>query len=192
MMAMSPVNVVARGTGRRIDGSGDERVGAALSWLADHELENLGTEVRLARGGGNEYVSIVVDGDRVSAVSVAGGGLVHLSAADEQSAVVALDHALALSSSAVKIFASGVVKPWIRPRLGTLAREHDLFAFACATPPPLADARWAEPADIPRLLEYEQLYNRERLTTSRADWHELVDSSGVAVRDVPEQAVISV
>nr|WP_276553282.1 GNAT family N-acetyltransferase [Acinetobacter courvalinii] len=80
----------------------------------------------------------------------------------------------------------------LHSRLGhqaSILREYDQWIMVCTRRFPQANGRLAIAADIPRLMEYQHLYNQERLVDETSDWETLVQQAKLAVHEVDSQIV---
>ena len=171
-------------------------VEAAVTWLADHAHENIGTEIALraaaAAGAAGVDVAIARRGDGpVTGVSVSSPGGQWWLEAESPDVAAELVAAVAAVPEGwpAKVRTSGLVKSWLLPLLAQRGlrpvREHDLLAMRCSTPPAVrpAGGRWAVSADRPALERYQALYNAERRTSLDPDWDALLRRPSVAVLD---------
>jgi len=71
----------------------------------------------------------------------------------------------------------------------SILREYDQWIMVCTRRFPQANGRLAIAADIPRLMEYQHLYNQERSVDERSDWETLVQQAKLAVHEVDSQIV---
>lgn len=80
----------------------------------------------------------------------------------------------------------------LHSRLGyqaSILREYDQWIMVCTRRFPQANGRLAIAADIPRLMEYQHLYNQERSLDETSDWETLVQQAKLAVHEVDSQIV---
>ncbi|USA46700.1 GNAT family N-acetyltransferase [Acinetobacter sp. C26M] len=71
----------------------------------------------------------------------------------------------------------------------SLLREYDQWVMVCTRLFPQASGRLAITSDIPRLIEYQHLYNHERSVDEIADWEVLIQQAKIAVHEVDGQIV---
>ncbi|NIE96423.1 GNAT family N-acetyltransferase [Acinetobacter sp. Tr-809] len=71
----------------------------------------------------------------------------------------------------------------------SLLREYDQWVMVCTRLFPQASGRLAITSDIPRLIEYQHLYNHERSVDEIADWEALIQQAKIAVHEVDGQIV---
>lgn len=71
----------------------------------------------------------------------------------------------------------------------SILREYDQSVMVCSHRLPQASGRFAMTSDIPRLIEYQHLYNQERLVDERSDWNVLIQQAKVVVHEVDGQIV---
>ncbi|EXB26609.1 acetyltransferase family protein [Acinetobacter baumannii 1437282] len=71
----------------------------------------------------------------------------------------------------------------------SILREYDQWIMVCTHRFPQANGRLAIAADIPRLMEYQHLYNQERSVDETSDWETLVQQAKLAVHEVDSQIV---
>ncbi|MFV5264998.1 GNAT family N-acetyltransferase [Acinetobacter courvalinii] len=80
----------------------------------------------------------------------------------------------------------------LHSRLGhqaSILREYEQWIMVCTRRFPQANGRLAIAADIPRLMEYQHLYNQERSVDETSDWETLVQQAKLAVHEVDSQIV---
>jgi len=71
----------------------------------------------------------------------------------------------------------------------SILREYDQSVMVCSHRLPQASGRFAMTSDIPRLIEYQHLYNQERSVDERSDWNVLIQQAKVVVHEVDGQIV---
>lgn len=71
----------------------------------------------------------------------------------------------------------------------SILREYDQSVMVCSYCFPQASGRFAMTSDIPRLIEYQHLYNQERSVDERSDWNVLIQQAKVVVHEVDGQIV---
>lgn len=70
-----------------------------------------------------------------------------------------------------------------------IVREYDQSIMVCTRHFPKANGRLAIASDIPRLIEYQRLYNQERSVDEVSDWDVLIQQAKVVVLEVDGQIV---
>jgi|GEM_PF-379955 len=70
-----------------------------------------------------------------------------------------------------------------------LVREYDQWVMVSTRHFPQANGRLAIPSDIPRLVEYQRLYNEERSVDEAPDWESLIAQEKVAVYEADGRIV---
>lgn len=71
----------------------------------------------------------------------------------------------------------------------SILREYDQWIMVCTRRVPQTSGRLAITSDIPRLIEYQHLYNQERSVDERSDWDVLIQQAKVVVYEVDGQIV---
>lgn len=92
------------------------------------------------------------------------------------------------SRIATTSFGRDVLRSMMGPKMSIL-REYDQSVMVCSHSFPQASGRFAMTSDIPRLIEYQHLYNQERSVDERSDWDVLIQQAKVVVHEVDGQIV---
>ena len=71
----------------------------------------------------------------------------------------------------------------------SILRAYDQWIMVCTRRFPHTSGRLAITSDIPRLIEYQHLYNQERSVDERSDWDVLIQQEKVVVHEVDGQIV---
>ncbi|OJU86997.1 MAG: GNAT family N-acetyltransferase [Acinetobacter sp. 39-4] len=71
----------------------------------------------------------------------------------------------------------------------SILREYDQWIMVSSRRFPQTSGRLAITSDIPRLIEYQHLYNQERSVDERSDWDVLIQQAKVVVYEVDGQIV---
>ncbi|MCH7313909.1 GNAT family N-acetyltransferase [Acinetobacter sp. ANC 3882] len=91
-----------------------------------------------------------------------------------------------------RIVTSAFGRDLLRSSVGheaSLVREYDQWIMVCMHGFLKANGRLAIASDIPRLIEYQHLYNQERSVEDVSDWDALIQQAKVAVHEVDGQIV---
>jgi GNAT superfamily N-acetyltransferase len=153
-------------------------------WLSLRCHENLGAEIllRARRTRPLAHCAVARRGSALVGVSVlsASGGW-YLEAADPETAVALVDE---MRVDRPERFATvAAVRDWVHDaidRRWTITRHHRLLAMTASFAKG-GKGRWATPADVDRLIEYQALYNAERRTTTAPRWEDVIKRRQIAV-----------
>ncbi len=70
-----------------------------------------------------------------------------------------------------------------------IIREYAQWAMTCSHSFQETSGRFAVLSDIPRLIEYQDLYNQERSVNEKPHWEILIEQKKIAVYEIKEQIV---